>query len=168
MALLFCSLTIGSPALLGEDPATWSPAEKAAVQTQHLLGEDSATWGPATEKKPHLLGEDSATWGPTAVTAACDSIKTKDACDKASCSWCLSGAVPPSCKTVDEAKNLPSAVFQCDNLGATASECHSFSTKDKCDSGSCSWCASAAVPSSCKTKDEAKQLPSAVFQCDNI
>ena len=47
----------------------------------------------------------------------CDSVTSKDKCDAvADCSWCLSGAVPPACKTKDEAKRLPPAVFQCDKI----------------------------------------------------
>ena len=54
--------------------------------------------------------------GPSSASVDCDSITTKSACDQSGCSWCLAGAVPPSCKTIDEAKSLPPAVFQCDHL----------------------------------------------------
>lgn len=46
----------------------------------------------------------------------CDDIKDKKDCDNAKCSWCLAGAVPPSCKTIDEAKALPPSIFQCDKI----------------------------------------------------
>ena len=49
-----------------------------------------------------------------------------------------------------------------------AADCDSIKTIDECHSGGCSWCKSAAVPPSCKTKDEARQLPPAVFDCDGI
>ena len=129
--MAFISAIFAAP-LLGEDPATYAPAAAAPLLgadsatwtptvpsgSKHgLLGADSATWAPAEGKD--LLGADSAMWSPhpLAAKAGCDSIKGKDACDKNDkCSWCLSGAVPPACKTLDEAKQLPPAVFQCDNL----------------------------------------------------
>jgi hypothetical protein len=45
-------------------------------------------------------------------------------------------------------------------------DCHSINDQTKCDAAGCSWCKAGAVPDSCKTKDEAKQLPPAVFACD--
>lgn len=48
--------------------------------------------------------------------------------------------------------------------GAEA-KCHAIADESSCNSGGCSWCKSAAVPSACKTKDEAKALPPSVFQC---
>lgn len=52
----------------------------------------------------------------TVEEKGCDSIAKIDDCHKAGCSWCKSGAVPPSCKTKDEARQLPPAVFQCDGI----------------------------------------------------
>ena len=50
---------------------------------------------------------------------------------------------------------------------AGTAACESISTQDKCDAqDACSWCAAAAVPSSCKKKEDAKKLPPSVFQCD--
>ena len=46
----------------------------------------------------------------------CDTIGDKSTCDSSGCSWCTAGAVPDSCKTTDEARQLPPAVFDCDNL----------------------------------------------------
>ena len=113
MLLAFAAL-LAAPTQLGADPATWGPSE---VNAQELLGADSATWAPSKPMKQELLGADSATWAPSqAAASGCDSLKDKPTCDKAKCSWCLSGAVPPACKTLDEAKQLPSAVFQCDNI----------------------------------------------------
>jgi len=99
------ALVLGAP--------TGVPVEEtsAAAAPAHLLGADPATWTPG----PVVLGADPATWSPK---TDCDSIATKDTCDKSGCSWCLSGAVPPACKTKAEAKQLPGAVFQCDNIGA--------------------------------------------------
>lgn len=50
------------------------------------------------------------------ANATCDKLADKDSCDKAGCSWCKAGAVPDSCKTIDEAKALPYPVFDCDNI----------------------------------------------------
>jgi len=46
----------------------------------------------------------------------CDSIAKEDACNAASCSWCRSAAVKSSCKTIEQAEALPSAIFDCSNL----------------------------------------------------
>jgi len=32
------------------------------------------------------------------------------------CSWCISAAVKPACRTIDMAKKLPASIFQCSNL----------------------------------------------------
>jgi len=50
------------------------------------------------------------------VKADCDSISSQKECDASGCSWCKAGAVPDSCKTLDEAKALPASVFDCDNI----------------------------------------------------
>lgn len=48
-------------------------------------------------------------------------------------------------------------------------DCHSIAGDAKCKQASdCSWCKSGAVPDACKTKEEARQLPSAVFDCSGI
>lgn len=44
-------------------------------------------------------------------------------------------------------------------------DCHGLKTPETCIDNKCAWCACAAVPSSCYTKDEAAQLPSAIFNC---
>jgi len=48
-------------------------------------------------------------------------------------------------------------------------KCHStHADKTSCDAdSSCSWCDARAVPSACYSKEDAKRLPSAVFQCDS-
>uniref|UniRef100_A0AAV1U259 Cysteine proteinase n=1 Tax=Peronospora matthiolae TaxID=2874970 RepID=A0AAV1U259_9STRA len=43
--------------------------------------------------------------------------------------------------------------------------CHSSVTKDKCLANHCAWCICAAVPSSCYSLQEAKELPPTIFQC---
>lgn len=48
-----------------------------------------------------------------------------------------------------------------------AGDCHADKDENTCDNDSgCTWCACRAVPSACYTDDEAKALPSAVFNCD--
>jgi cathepsin X len=48
--------------------------------------------------------------------------------------------------------------------------CHAaHATKASClKDDTCSWCTAAAVPSACFTKDNAKDLPSAVFECSPL
>ena len=39
----------------------------------------------------------------------------KNQCEgNASCSWCVSAAVPSACYTTEQAKRLPAAVFSCE------------------------------------------------------
>ena len=52
-----------------------------------------------------------------APNAGCDDVTTEKGCEAAEgCAWCEAGAVPPSCKTLDEARALPKSVFDCDNI----------------------------------------------------
>ena len=111
----------------------------------------------------------------------CRELSTESAChtDK-DCSWCVSAAVPSSCNTVADAKSLPAAVFQCDNLSEEEEiieepeeieendPCHGvYTDQSSCDAdAACTWCKSAAVPSSCNTVENAKKLPPGVFACD--
>ena len=61
-----------------------------------------------------LLGGASAWRG-----GDCHNATSKSSCDRvAACTWCVSAAVPSSCKTVAEAKSLPPAVFVCDKTKA--------------------------------------------------
>lgn len=47
----------------------------------------------------------------------CNAMTTDTTCNGlAGCSWCVAGAVPSACHTVDDAKKLPVGVFQCSNL----------------------------------------------------
>jgi hypothetical protein len=141
----------------------------------------------------------------------CNKLSADDSChsDK-KCSWCKSAAVKSSCHSIENAKALPAAVFQCDNLstdfilptttcddeckqtcclngggdactsacGCTscdtmledvAEDCEKLSSSDSCDGNDeCSWCKSGAVPPACHSLEDAKKLPSAVFQCDKL
>jgi cathepsin L len=51
------------------------------------------------------------------AAADCTGKSESDCHADSTCSWCISAAVPSACNTVEDAKSLPSAVFQCDNLG---------------------------------------------------
>merc|ERR1719453_2434095 len=102
------------------------------------------------------------------LDSKCDGKAEDDCHSDSTCSWCKSGAVPPSCKAKEMAKKLPPAVFQCDNLDAPSNKCEGLS-EDSChDDKTCSWCISAAVKPACKNQADAKKLPSAIFKCDNI
>ena len=59
---------------------------------------------------PHkdLLGDDQE---------HCETIKSLSPCDADDkCSWCKSAAVASKCNSLETAKSLPSAVFQCDKI----------------------------------------------------
>mmetsp|Transcript_28743 Transcript_28743/g.80926 ORF Transcript_28743/g.80926 Transcript_28743/m.80926 type:complete len:98 (-) Transcript_28743:301-594(-) len=47
-------------------------------------------------------------------------------------------------------------------------QCEPLTTAESCDSTEgCVWCKSAAIPSSCFTKEQAQRLPPGVFVCDS-
>ncbi len=98
--------------------------------------------------------------------ADCSGLADQDKCDKNSeCTWCKSAAVPSKCYQKSDAGKLPPGVFKCDSELQDA--CESLADQDKCDASSeCTWCKSAAVPSKCYKKSDAKKLPSGVFKCD--
>ncbi|CAK5000631.1 unnamed protein product [Aphanomyces euteiches] len=108
----------------------------------------------------------------------CHGFSDKNAClsphGSISCVWCKSAAVPPStCFEEDEASQLPAGVFECTRKETPPANhnCHFYNTEASCLENKegdepCYWCKSAAVPSMCYNETEAKQLPSAVFQCD--
>jgi len=51
------------------------------------------------------------------VQATCGSFSDDSSCDAvAECTWCKSAAVKSSCKSIDDAKSLPSSIFSCDKL----------------------------------------------------
>ncbi|RLN54174.1 hypothetical protein BBJ29_005017 [Phytophthora kernoviae] len=45
--------------------------------------------------------------------ASCHGYTTKDKCIQSHCAWCECAAVPSSCYTLEEADQLPPAIFQC-------------------------------------------------------
>ncbi|KAF1790610.1 Cysteine peptidase, asparagine active site [Phytophthora cactorum] len=45
---------------------------------------------------------------------SCHGFTTKDTCMKNHCAWCICAAVPSSCYSLEEADQLPPAIFQCD------------------------------------------------------
>ena len=50
-----------------------------------------------------------------------------------------------------------------------ASDSCTYATESTCNAANdCSWCVSAAVPSSCKTLNQAKSLPQSVFKCAKV
>ena len=58
----------------------------------------------------------SSCTAPPAPVDCNDKYTTRTSCDAdAACTWCLSGAVPPACNTLKDAKGLPPGVFTCDH-----------------------------------------------------
>ena len=54
---------------------------------------------------------------PSGGAGCADRYSTQAACDgDPGCAWCLSGAVPPACNTLADAKGLPPSVFKCDKV----------------------------------------------------
>ena len=110
--------------------------------------------------------------------SSCDSLKDHDSCLSAGCAFCESGAVGSSCNTVEDAKDLPAAVFSCDYPDAKKAlyknakkivkgdSCEPITDSSKCLAAGCAFCESGAVGSSCNTVEDAKDLPAAVFSCE--
>lgn len=48
----------------------------------------------------------------------CNALTSDSTCNTNSdkCSWCISAAVKPACHSIENAKSLPAAVFQCSNI----------------------------------------------------
>ena len=120
----------------------------------------------------------------------CNALTSDSACNAYStkCSWCLSAAVKPSCHSIENAKALPSAVFQCSNLGQVEKKpeptpvavvsnlvgddqdyCSQFA-EARClkETEKCSWCKSGAVADACNSIENAKALPPSIFFCSNM
>ena len=104
----------------------------------------------------------------------CEQHTSETSCnaDNTKCSWCKAGAVADACNSLDNAKRLPAAVFQCSNLGAEEkplkddqSDCEQHTSETSCnaDNTKCSWCKAGAVADACNSLDNAKRLPAAVF-----
>ena len=55
--------------------------------------------------------------GDTPAVDCYDLFTDKTECDASpACAWCDSAAVPSSCNTLEDAKSLPPAVFECDKI----------------------------------------------------
>jgi len=110
----------------------------------------------------------------------CDTLSSQSTCDaNPSCTWCISAAVKPGCKNVDDAKKLPPSIFKCDAKNEVKpvmqpnpfslqdGACSAFTSQSTCDANAdCTWCRSAAVKSSCQTLEDAQKLPPSIFACD--
>lgn len=110
----------------------------------------------------------------------CHAQTEQKACESSSCLWCNSKQVPAKCFHAVEYSALPKRVFQCTadkNIMDAAERLASSraNPSDPCEGldqsscnakDECTWCKSAAVPSSCYTRAQAKFLPAAVFKCD--
>lgn len=103
----------------------------------------------------------------SAHEAACHSHSDQITCAASGCSWCDSSTHNSACKTISQAKQLSSSDFHCSHLPQKVN-CDSVTDQATCDASGCSWCKAGAVPDSCKTIAEARQLPPAVFQCDHL
>jgi len=96
----------------------------------------------------------------------------------AQCITCDAAQFELDCTAWEKAKFLPAAEAKCGltcqqppalvEAAAPFTDCHTFASKAACGGAQCSWCTAGAVPDSCKTVAEAKQLPASVFDCDNI
>jgi len=66
----------------------------------------------------HKKHHDFSAFYPKQVEGGdCHNLNDESSCDAiATCSWCRSAAVKSSCKTIDEAKALPSSIFACSHL----------------------------------------------------
>merc|ERR1719242_1179722 len=99
---------------------------------------------------------------------------TKDTCDaQDQCTWCLGSAVADACWSIENSQRLPASVWTCDKKpGPPEVDCNadpSLKSKDACDAvDKCTWCHSAAAGDSCYATEDAKKLPSAIFQCDKL
>jgi hypothetical protein len=113
------------------------------------------------------------------ASSSCDAFTDEKSClsgtsNGETCSWCESAAVGATCFTSSDAKTLPPSVFQCEFPSISilkATSCDSQTTEKNCmssssDKGKCSWCNSAAVGGTCFEEEDAKSLPSSVFQCE--
>lgn len=66
-------------------------------------------WGE-TYDMVEILQDDEITCNKNVDKSSCDTEQD------AKCSWCEAGAVKDACHSVNNAKKLPPAVFDCDNL----------------------------------------------------
>lgn len=96
-------------------PLAAAPAPRPAAPPCTLDRATARRCIPSIEKDIRLKYADKSV--EDAATDCDNTYKDKASCDKDdACSWCTAGAVPPACRTLDEAKQLPPAVFQCDKI----------------------------------------------------
>jgi len=122
-----------------------------------------------SEKKPVI---------PVQLKDECEGISAEGTCNaNAACSWCKSAAVKSACRSLANAKALPSAIFSCSKINEKwipvipvqfKSDCESNADAKSCNAAKCSWCVSAAVRSACRNPSDAAHLPAAVFTCSNL
>ena len=75
----------------------------------------SAGGGAAVMLKPD--GVALVSLPPAAPVDCYGKYKTQASCDgDRGCAWCTSGAVPPACNTIEDARTLPTSVFTCDKV----------------------------------------------------
>ena len=94
------------------------PIDEADARARHarsgvgrITGLDAGDVGGGIKRR--RLAEDTATIdGAPAPIKGC-AAHTDEASCALPCRWCKSAAVPSSCKTKEEAKGLPPAVFDC-------------------------------------------------------
>jgi len=86
------------------------------------------------------------------------------------CAWCSSAAVGATCFNEDDAKTLPSSVYDCEFQSmkkVAAATCDAAKKEKDCmATPECAWCSSAAVGATCFNEDDAKTLPSSVYDCE--
>ena len=161
--------------------------EKVHRNRPHHQGDEMKKFGRHLEEslvsqtqKPllmtQLLKDDQSDCEKLSSETSCNAQNTK-------CSWCKAGAVADACNSIENAKRLPAAVFQCSNLGAEEKKeekpveivkddedtCSALGDEDGCNSNDvCSWCKAGAVADACHSIENAKRLPAAVFQCSKL
>eukprot|EP00890_Picochlorum_soloecismus_P003876 jgi/Picsp_1/448/NSC_00446-R1_hypothetical protein CHLNCDRAFT_143122 [Chlorella variabilis] len=86
------------------------------------------------------------------------------------CKWRFRWPSIEFCASNTTAAKLPTSLFECmpepDEMPTDdGSSCSQLSEVACRTSSDCSWCESMAVASACYTKEEAQQLPAAVFSC---
>ena len=104
-----------SPLGFRRSPYTTSGCSVCVVAQRSYAAAIGSGDAPRAVKKACAKSERLAS-SAAVIGTDCDSIGDKSTCDSSGCSWCTAGAVPDSCKTMDEARQLPPAVFDCDNL----------------------------------------------------
>ena len=129
---------------------------------------------PKKEEPKPIVKDDEAQCGNHPDDGSCNADDL--------CSWCMAGAVPPACHSIENAKILPPAVFQCSKLDAQPKKeepkpivkdqeatCSAHGDENSCNAdGPCSWCDAGAVRPACHSIENAKRLPPAVFMCSKL